>query len=236
MTHEEVLTHIDSAIEEVLSRSAILKQAKLYYGRYLQTDRPGLERQLCAELYMALHKQEHLGGAFVEFPGKTKIASQKGSDKQKPGNHVEKVDLAVEYADRWVYIEVKLDDAIDSSRDFQKLERLVEEASDPLCVCLHGSFCGASIEKPRQFFTNQHEKMFCGLESSYGEPRNKHVQFIRFAFWKTPVDLTEVLAEAKRKHPEEVEHQRNLPNQNKRMPSKIFLNQTEKHAQDNAVG
>lgn len=229
MTHNEAVTAIDTAITKVLDRIAIVKAAANYHARYLSTGTPGLEHHLCAELYMALNANRDLRSAYVEFPGNRTDTPAPGAHKRGKGNSVSKVDLAIEFKDTWLYVEVKLGDKVRSQKDLNKLHDLVGEAERPICVCLHCGLSAVGRKEVEAFFDSKIKSLGKRLRGSRKTIAGGQAYFVRFAFWMPPPPKS-LLSAAKAKHASEVISQRSMSPNTRSSLSKILRNRAEKEA------
>ncbi|HYA88453.1 MAG TPA: hypothetical protein VEI57_15465 [Nitrospirota bacterium] len=174
MDCDQVVQQIDNILRSVLNRVGVLQRASTLYARYMGTKRPGLERMLCAEIYLAFHESTGPQIVYVEFPAR---ASSRA-----------KIDIAADYGEKFVYIEAKMYDRAartDYQKDFDKLYRRADSEKDVLCIWLHFGLYPESISSAAAFFTEKCQELGCAFEHSLTEiDGTTGIRFVRLAFWK----------------------------------------------------
>ena len=140
----------------------------------MKTNRSGLEGMFCSEIYLAFQGSPNLRIVYAQFP-----FSNSGKAK---------IDLAVDYGEKFVYIEAKMYDhaaRADCKNDFDKLYRLADSEKDALCVWLHFGLYPEGISSVVAFFTEKYRQLDCAFVHSLMEiDGTTGIRFVRLAFWK----------------------------------------------------
>jgi hypothetical protein len=227
MTHKEMIQQIDEALKAVMKRSAHLRAAAEYYSRYLTTDDPGLEHQLCAELYMALCNAIPGCIPYVEFPGNRSDQSPTAGANRAKGNCVEKIDLFLEHDDKVAYIEVKVGRSLKSEVDINKLKDLVGEAAAPLCICIHFNSTPDGMQVVEACFRKHCHQLDQTQDGSIERFADGRAYLVRYAFWAKQLEQSAVDA-LKTQHASLITNQNSMSSTHKRLPSKIYRDGAEK--------